>query len=284
MKKFFALSLIALSLTAHAQDRTGWPKEIRFGILPTDQTTMDTRYEPLFAYMEKTLGVKVKPYVGADYAAIIIAMSNDKLELAYYGPESYVQATKQGKVEAILASNHVKTGLGYYSALWVKSSSPIKTLADAKGKTLAFVDPNSTSGYLFPLVYMMRDLKIKPDTYFSQVIFAGNHNASLLSLVNGKVDVAAVHTGAVDDATEKKQINPQEIRQIWKSRLIPPSPIAVNGELPESFKKAVQKAFVDLKDKKILAGFDSKGFVAIEDSLYDPIRELEEAKQTLLKK
>lgn len=284
MKKIATLTLLTLSLTAFAQDRTGWPKEIRVGILPTDQTTMDTRYGPLFDHLGKTLGVKVKPYIGADYAAIIIAMANDRLELAYYGPESYVQATKQGKVEALVASNHVKTGLGYYSALWVKASSPIKTIQDAKGKTLAFVDPNSTSGYLFPMVYLMKDQKIKPETFFSQVIFAGNHNASLLSLVNGKVDVAAVHTGAVDDAIEKKQIASGEVRQIWKSKLIPPSPIAVNGDLPESFKKAVQKAFVDLKDKNVLAGFDSKGFVAIEDSLYDPIRELEEVKQSLLKK
>ena len=283
MKK--VLALIALSCTcALAQTKSGCPAELRFGLLPSDESTVNARYEPLFKYIESKTGSKVNHTIGADYAAVIVAMTAGKLDMALFGPESFVQAAKQTSVTPLVMIDNVNTGTGYYSSLWVRSDSPYKTLADLKGKSLAFVDPNSTSGYLMPMVYLLRDAKIKPDTYFSQVLFAGNHSSSLLSLMNKKVDVAAISGTTVTNAIKAGQLKNGELQAIWTSKKIPNSPIAISGRVPGQCRAALQKAFLSLKDPKILAGFSAKRFVLATNADYAPVREADRVKTQLMNK
>lgn len=279
-----AASGLMLGATSAQTPNSDCPKEIRFGILPTDESTANTRYKPLFEYLEQRIGAKFNYNIGADYAALIIAMVNKRLEVGWLGPESYVQATKQGKMYPLVMPDNKTTGLGYYSSLYVRDDSSYRSVQDLKGKTLAFVDPNSTSGYLFPMVYFLRDLKIKPEDFFGQVIFAGNHNASLLSLLNGKVDVAAIASGTVNNAIINKTIKDGELRTVWQSRLIPNSPITASEALPPGCRALVQKAFLDLRDPKVLDQFTAKRFVTVNDGTYDVVRQADRVKEELKKK
>lgn len=285
---FAALATTAGLLTmASSQAQTpasSCPAQMRFGILPTDESTAKTRYTPLFDYLEKKIGSKLQYTIGADYAAIIIAMASKRLEVAWLGPESYIQATKQAKMYPLVMPENITTGLGYYSSLWVRNDSSYKTIADLKGKTLAFVDPNSTSGYLFPMVHFLKDLKLNPSDYFGQVIFAGNHNASMLSLVTGKVDVAAIASGTVNNAILAKTIKDGELRAVWQSKLIPNSPITATDMISSECRAKIQKAFLDMRDPEILKQLSAKRFVTVNDGTYDVVREADRVKEQLRKK
>lgn len=208
------LALLLTGIPALAQTKSGCRTELRFGLLPSDESTVNARYELLFGYLEAQTGSRIRHTIGADYAAIIVAMANSKLDMALIGPESYVQAAKLTPVIPLVMADNVKTGLGYYASLYVRADSPYKTLADLKGKALAFVDPNSTSRYLMPLVHLLKDARVRPEAHFSQVLFAGNHNASLLSLLNKKVEVAAISSSTVANATEAGTLKAGELRAI----------------------------------------------------------------------
>jgi phosphonate transport system substrate-binding protein len=276
----------ALALQSLAQaDRTGWPTEVVYATVPTEASKDATqRYTPLIAHLEKTLNVKIKFQNGADYTAVIIAQRAKQVDIADYGANSYLDAVEQGaNVEALVIADNVKGGSTYKSIVLVKKDSPIKTMAEAKGKTFSFVDPESTSGYLIPLVYFLKDLKVKPEEYFSKVVFAGTHENSILSVARGTVEVGAANDQGLATAIEKGVLKSDDVRAIWTSKPIPNGPTAIRKDLPESFRKAVKAAFLAFKDPKGLDSFNIKGFLASEDKDFDPIRDAREVKKSLTK-
>ena len=295
MKKFVALgigaaALVALGLgiqnAAVAQDRTGWPDELKYAAVPTEASKDATqRYAPLIAHLEKTLGLKVKFQNGADYTAVILAQKAKQVDLADYGANSYLDAVEQseGNVEALVVANNVKGGTSYKSLIMTKADSAIKTIADIKGKTFSFVDPESTSGYLIPLVYFLKDLKVKPDEYFSKVIFAGSHENSILSIAGGKVDAGASNDQSLQTAIDKGVVKATDVRTLWTSKPIPNGPTAVRKDLPASLRKAIKDAFLSFKDPKGLDAFNIKGYLPVDDKDFDPIREAREIKKQLKK-
>jgi phosphonate transport system substrate-binding protein len=162
-----ALALITATsisiISSAAPDRAGWPKELSFGIIPAENSTeMGQRFKPLIAHLEKRLGIPVKAYFGPDQAAVVVGMQGQKIDLAYLEPLSYVQAARMGGAEAFAKENTIKTGLGFSSLIVSRADSKIKTLSDAKGKSFAFIDPASVSGYLLPMMHFEQVLNIKP--------------------------------------------------------------------------------------------------------------------------
>ncbi len=294
MKKLTALGMGTLAIAAlglglqnvAAQDRTGWPSELRYAAVPTEASKDATqRYAPLIAHLEKSLGLKIKFQNGADYTAVILAQKAKQVELADYGANSYLDAVEQsdGNVEALVIANNIKGGASYKSLIMTKADSAIKTVADIKGKTFSFVDPESTSGYLIPLVYFLKDLKVKPDEYFSKVIFAGSHENSILSIAGGKVDAGASNDQSLQTAIDKGVIKASDVRTIWTSKPIPNGPTAVRKDLPESLRKAIKDAFLNFKDPKGLDAFNIKGYLPVDDKDFDPIRDAREVKKQLKK-
>ncbi len=283
-----ALTVIGLSSiqNAGAQDRTGWPQELRYATVPTEASKDATqRYAPLVAHLEKTLGLKIKFQNGADYSAVILAQKAKQVDLADYGANSYLDAVEQtsNNVEALVIPDNIKGGSSYKSIIMVKGDSPIKDIAGAKGKTFAFVEPESTSGYLIPMVYFLKDLKTKPEAYFSKVIFAGTHENSILAVAKGTVEVGASNDQNYQNALDKGAIKASDVRIIWTSAPIPNGPTAIRKDLPESLRKAVKAAFLAFKDPQALDGFNIKGYLEVSDKDFDPIREAREVKKTLAK-
>ncbi len=279
------VSLAASSFSRAAPDRTGWPAQLSFGLIPLEQSTETaTRFDPFVKYLESKLGLKIRAYYGADYAAIIVGLGARSVDMAYLGPLAYVKAARQSGAQPFARENTLKTGLGYSGVIVSRADGKIKTLADAKGKSFAFVDPNSASGYLLPMVHFYQDLKINPQTYFKNVSFLGSHEASIEAVIEGEVQVAATNNREIEIAIRDGEIKSAgDLNILWKSKPIPTSPLVYRKELPESLKAALREATLSFNNKPALERLGIKGFVPARDAEYDPIRKLEAFKLALRK-
>ncbi len=283
-----AIASLALGASlAQGVDKTGRPREITFATVPTEASKDATaRFKPLVEHLERRLGLKVNFRNGADYAAVIIAMQNKQVDVAYYGPSSYLDAEDQASAEAIVKENSVTGGMGYYSLIISRKGGPIRTLADAKGKNFAFVDPNSTSGFRVPMFSFCTKLNIEPTQYFARITFAGTHENVILGVANGTIDVGATFDLGIIAAADKGQIKglDQEFNVLFKSEMIPSSPIAVRRDLPATLKTELQKALVDFKDKDFLESSGLKGFVAASPRDYTEFRQVNRFRQQVCPK
>ncbi len=262
-----------------------WPKKLVYGVIPTDAAdNVMERNDNLVKYLQKRLGVPVEIKTATDYAGVIAAMQFKHVDFAYFGPKSYVEAAKRANAEAFAVEINRDGSAGYYGYIITKKGSGLKTMADLKGKVFAFTDPHSTSGTLVPSVYFYKDMKIDPEKYFSKVIYSGSHEASILAVKNGKVDAASTNDIDLARGDGKRWNAKEDFDIIWKSKLIPASPIAYRKDLPDSLKKALKDAFLAYKDPAGLEKLKLKGYTEGSDELFDPIRDLIEVKAALEKK
>jgi phosphonate transport system substrate-binding protein len=262
-----------------------WPKKLVFGVIPTDSSdNVMERNENLVKYLQKKLGVPVELKTASDYAGVITAMQFKHVDFAYLGPKSYVEAAKRANAEAFVVELSMDGTAGYYGTIIAKKGSGLKKMEDLRGKIWAFTDPNSTSGTLVPTVYFYKELKIDPEKYFSRVIYSGSHEASMLAVKNGKVDAASTNDIDMARGDGKRWNVKEDFEIIWKSKLIPASPMAYRKDIPASLKRALKEAFVAYNDPVGLDKLKLKGYVAGSDALFDPIRDQMEVKAALEKK
>lgn len=271
----------AQSLSANPSE---WPKEVSFGVVPVaGATSMKDTFGNLAEYLEKTLGVKVNLQTAGDYTGVISAMQHNHVQIAYFGPKSYVEANKRANAEAVAVEIGEETGLpGYYGMIITKKGSGLKTLEDIKNKKWAFTSSQSTSGTLVPTV-MFSKKGINPQEYFSKVVYSGGHEASILSVKAGKVDAASTNNLDFNRGLGRNW-EKDDFNVIWTSELIPGSPMTVRSDLPTSFKMAVKGAFLSYNDQEGLKKLKLKGFGPVEDKTYDSIRDLIELKKSLKNK
>lgn len=256
---------------------SGEIKVLKMGLIPADDAEeMIRNYEPIKKYLSEELGVPVEIQVTSDYSAAIEAMRAKHIDMAWFGPFSYVIAANVANAEAIV--NGVKEDTGsssYKSVIVVSADSGITSLEDLKGKSFAFVDPASTSGNLIPRKMLIEN-GINPDKDFSTSFYAGTHNSVLYAIANGKVDAGATGDNVYDRMVKEGEINPDENMIIYESDPIPGSPIVVRGDLSAEFKKKIQDVLVAM-DKQTIHKVDGWGgiasYQAVSDSDYDVIRE-----------
>lgn len=282
---FKKISLITLGLVLGAQSLCAnpaeWPKEVNFGVIPVaGATSVKDTFGELSSYLEKKLGVKVNLQTAGDYAGVITAMQHNHVQIAYFGPESYVEAQKRANAEILAVEIGEETGLpGYYGMIITKKDSGLNTLEDIKGKKWAFTSSNSTSGTLVPTV-MFYKKNIKPEEYFSKVLYSGGHEASILSVKAGNVDAASTNNLDFNRGLGRNW-SKDDFNIIWQSELIPGSPVTARADLPASFKKAVKDALLSYDDKEGLSKLKLKGFAETKDSDYDSVRDLIKLKKEL---
>ena len=153
--------------------------------------------------LSAALGLPVKLYESSDYNGVIQAISSGQVDLAQIAGGGYanVDAQAGSLVAPILTPRQAEGETGYYSALVVRADSPIRSLADMKGKSLGYVDFNSTSGYLVPRA-KFREQGLDPDTYFGKTSFAGGHTQAVMALANGQFDAAILQASGGDPQHE----------------------------------------------------------------------------------
>jgi phosphonate transport system substrate-binding protein len=203
------------------------------------------------------------------------------IDLAYFGPKSYVEAADRANAEALVMEVAEDGSKGYKGVIITRKGSDIKSMDDAKGKVWAFTDPNSTSGTLVPTVFFVKTLKIDPEQYFSKVIYSGSHEASILAVKSGKVDIASTNDLDLARGDGKSWQTDKDFQVLWTSELIPGSPMACRSDLPDSLKEALKEAFLSYNDQEGLKMLKLQGYAATDDATYNPIREQIEVKKQL---
>ena len=285
LKTVVALALAVCLPTAALSVPAEWPKKLTVGLIPTESSSHVTdRFDNLAKYLEKKLGIPVELKTSTDYAGVIAAMQFKHIDVAYYGPKSYVEAAQRANAECFAMEVLEDGTQGYHGIIITKKGSGINSIKDAKGKVWAFTDPNSTSGTLVPTVYFVKELTLDPEKYFSRVIYSGSHEASILSVKGGKVDIASTNDLDMDRGNGKFWNKDKDFNIIWTSKLIPGSNMAYRKDLSDSLKKALKEAFLAYDDKAGLSKLKLKGYVSVTDDVYDPIREQIEVKKQLGKK
>ncbi|CAM5770521.1 phosphonate ABC transporter substrate-binding protein [Labrys miyagiensis] len=304
-RKLLGLAAAAISFTAtasYAQDWKAQYPELTLAVIPAENasTTAD-RYQPLADYLAKQVGVPVKLNIANDYAAVIEAQRAGFAQIAFYGPASYARAVITGvAAEPVAVSRHNNGLTGYYSVIYVKAESPYKTVADLKGKKLALVDPNSTSGNNAPR-YGLHSEGIDIDSFFGSSFYAGSHDNAVLALAQGTADAAANSWNSEDDSNLTRMLSrgilkkddgtlmtKADFRVIYKTPFLPEGPYAVLSSLPDDLKKKIATALTDYakNDKpnfdKLSDGKDLE-LAPISAKEYEPIVEMVKFNDSLRK-
>lgn len=250
---------------------------LNMGLIPADDAEeMLRNYEPIRVYLSEKLGMPVNIQVTSDYTAAIEAMRARHIDMAWFGPFSYIIAANIANAEAIV--NGISEGADsatYRSVIVVRANSGIKTLADLKGKNFAFVDPASTSGNLIPRKIFIEN-GINPDTDFNNSYFAGTHNAVQYAIANGQVDGGADSDNSYQRMVAAGEIDPAVNTILYTSDPIPASPIAVRKDLPDALKQRIKQALLDM-DKQTIHQVSGWGNITryqeVTDSDYAIIRD-----------
>lgn len=287
IKMFATLLLVAalLSPSLVLARQPGWPDKLVFGAVPTESSSnAQERFTNLVQYLENRLGLPIEFKTSTDYAGVITGMQFKHVDLAYFGPKSYCEASQRADAEAFAIEVAQDGTKGYHGVIITSKSSGLNSLADLKGKTWAFTDPNSTSGTLVPTVFFTKEMKINPEEYFSKVVYSGSHEASMLAVKGNKIDAASTNDLDMARGESKAWNKDKDFNILWTSKLIPGSPMAYRKDLPESLKKALKEAFLAYDDKVGLEQLKLSKYADVADSDYDPIRDLIDIKKRLAKK
>lgn len=250
-RTLIALSLAAASLAVgpgagHAQEAV---TELNFGLVATDGSqNLRTKWVPFLEDMQKAIGIKVTGFYPSDYAGVIEAMRFNKVQVAWYGNASAIQAVDRADGEVFMQKSYANGTLGYYSLLIVPADSPLKSLDDvihAPLGTLNFGngDPNSTSGFLIPSYYAWAKNGVDVRKQFKNIVTA-SHGVNLLAIVNKQVDLATNNTEDLENFTKSHPEQAAKIRVIWKSPIIPSDPIVWRKDLPDAIKQKVKAFFL----------------------------------------
>jgi phosphonate transport system substrate-binding protein len=272
----------------------GWRDQfpqLSFGVVSAEnEADRSVRYQPIVTYFEKRLGVKMRMHHATEYAGTIEALKARKIEFARFGPASYAQAwiVTGGKVEPIAAATDSEGYAAYHSVIVVKSDSAFTSLQDLKGKSLAFADPNSTSGYVAPS-FFLREQGVDLARHFARTGFAGNHENGVIAVVNGSYDAAVTWWTNEQRSNflrmEGKGMIPKgAVRVVWKSPALPESPWAIYSDLPGELKTEVRAALMafpaaDPAGWKVLTDGKSKGLVEMRHPDYEPVVRMIQANQ-----
>ncbi|MDQ4009256.1 MAG: phosphate/phosphite/phosphonate ABC transporter substrate-binding protein [Actinomycetota bacterium] len=264
------------------------PDTFVFAAVPSEESdSLQAGFDPIIAMIEKETGKTIEFQNATDYAAVIEGMRAGKVDIAQFGPFSYVLARNQGaQVTPVGAQvDGPDEEPGYQSYGIVKAGSPITDLAGYRGKKVCFVDPSSTSGYLYPTAGLL-EAGIDP-TKDIEPIFAGGHDASVLAVKSGQCDAGFAYDSMVDSQLiDKGSLQPGEITTLWKSETIPSSPIAIADDLDPELRSTLtrliaEQANVDyLKANGFCSGDcklgdeDSWGYKAVDDALYNGVRKV----------
>jgi len=265
---------------------TAMARDVAFGIISTESAqNLRAAWAPVLEDMQKRTGLKVEAFFAPDYAGIIEAMRFNKVQVAWYGNKSAMEAVDRSNGEVFLSTVGKDGAEGYYSHLVTHKDSPLKSLDDvvrnSKSLTLGNGDPNSTSGFLVPGYYAFAKNKIDPKRDF-KLSRSANHEANLLAAANKQVDVATNNNESMDRLKLTNPAKYDEVKVLWTSPMIPADPLVWRKDLDAETKKKVRDFFLAYgkqgaevaREKDVLKTLGMSGFKPANDSHLVPIRQL----------
>ncbi len=289
-----AAALLAVPLAARAADL---PPSINFGIISTEGSqNLRSRWAPFIEDMSKETGMKINAFYATDYAGVIEAMWFNKVQVAWFGNASAIQAVDRSNGEVFAQKVYADGSPGYNSLLIVNKDGPIKSLDQllhAPSGTYDFGngDPNSTSGFLIPSYYLWAKNGIDVRRFFKNVV-TSNHETNLMAVATRTVDVATNNT---EDLAKFRKAQPERaamIKEVWRSPIIPADPIVWRKDLPEPAKQRIRDFLLTYgrerpdadvaHERAVLAGLGGwGGFIASSNAQLLPIRQVALFKQKI---
>jgi phosphonate transport system substrate-binding protein len=274
-----SLAVVALGVLAGPIGAGAADKPLHLVLTPSQKPTdLLAAGEEFGRVLGGILGTPIRVTVASDYAAVIEALRNRTADLAFVHPAGYVLANREAKA-TIVAKNvwHGKTT--FTARFYVRKESGLTKLEDLRGKSIAFVDPASSSGYIYPMVMLIQRGLVTnrdPKTFFRETVFAGSHDASMRALLNGHVDA----TASFDLAREQYLKDPAErerIISVAETSPIPEAGIAARDGFDPVLFARVRAALLQLRPPAHAALlkrlYDIDGFEPADDREYDPVRQ-----------
>jgi phosphonate transport system substrate-binding protein len=210
------------------------------------------------AHVRAMTGLTLQVSEATDYNGVIQALSSGQIDIGTMGGGAYANVDAQigDRAMPVLAPRQAEGVIGYYSAILVRADSPYRKLADLRGKKIAYIDFNSTSGYIYPR-YAMAKQGLDPDTFFGAAIMAGGAAQAALAMMNGQVDAAIVNvsggtpetgftTGGPYSLARRGMMKLEDTRIIWTAGPIPNTPIVIRTDRPKPFVDAMRGALAIL--------------------------------------
>jgi phosphonate transport system substrate-binding protein len=279
-----ALAVAAGIATAPVHAQT---TEINFGIISTENSqALRQQWAPVLADMQKATGYKINPFFAPDYAGVIEAMRFNKVQLAYFGNKSAMEAVDRSEGEIFAQVVNANGNAGYYSLLITHKDSDIHSLTDVISRPGKYKfgngDPNSTSGFLVPSYYVFAQNKIDAKTHFKNVVNA-SHETNLMAVLNKQVDLATNNNVDLEKVFTRFPDRAGDIRVVWKSPMIPADPMVWRKDLPAAAKTKIRDFMLnygqsgankeqELANLKVLTW---SGWKASSNDQLLPIRQLE---------
>jgi phosphonate transport system substrate-binding protein len=284
---------------AEAQDWKDTIKEFRVGILGGENTQDRLKsYDGFQKLLEARLGVPVRLFPSADYAGVMQGIAAGQLEAAEFGASGFAGTWLDCKcVEPVIVPQEKDGSTFYYSVMVTRKDSGITSIEEMKGHSLAWADPNSTSGYLIPSATLKtQGIDLTDGKYFSRTGFAGGHEQGVVAVLNRQYDACVTWTSGQGEKSEgysrgnlrsmvdRGMLKMSDVNIIWQSGKIPNGPWAMRSALPASLKQDFADFMLDLPKSHrdvynaVEAG-SGVGYVPATMDLYKDIIDLREAER-----
>lgn len=274
-----ATTAASFALAPAAQAQT---KEISFGFIATESSAnLKSTWLPVLEDLQKATGIKATAFFAPDYAGVIEAMRFNKVQAAWMGNKSAMEAVDRASGEVFARQVQVDGGIGYWGLMIVHKDSKLHTLQDVLREraslTLGYGDPNSTSASLVPGYYAFAQNGVDPAKDFKRMVRA-NHETNILAVVSKQVDVAAVASDGLDRMKIKLPEKHADVRIVWRSPQIASDPMVWRTDLDADTKRKLREFFLsygkDAREKEILAKLTIGSFMASDNNQLLPIRQL----------
>ena len=269
-----AVAAMAASSLATFSAHADTPAVLRVSAIPDEAPTeLQRKFKPLGEYLSQATGMKVVFTPVSDYAAVVESLATKKLDLAWLGGFTYVQAKIRTNGTAIPIVQRAEDAV--FTSKFITADPAIKTLADLKGKTFAFGAPSSTSGSLMPRFFLQQD-GLNPEKDFKTVAYSGAHDATVAFVAAGKADAGVLNTSVWDKLVESKKVDTSKVRVFATTPTYFDYNWTVRGNLDPAIVKKLKDAFLALdpskpEHKAIMDLQRASKFVATESKNYDGI-------------
>lgn len=274
-KKLYAVvaaSLLAALAAGCGGGASSESDTLRVGLIPNQNPEeVEAQYEPLEEYLAKELGGKVELSVPTTYNAVVESMVSGKLDLAYFGGLTYVQARQRADVHPLVTEINPATGTTKYRSLIIApANGDVREVEDIKGKTFAFGSVSSTSGSLYPSI-MLKEAGVDYRTDLEQKIYTGGHDTTAQAVVNGRVDAGGLEDRILADLEKEGIVDGDKIRVVQESEPIEGYPWVVRDALSDEREEEITSAFLNIEDPKLLDLLRADGYEKVGASDYDDI-------------
>ena len=287
------VALVLCSCSSGSRPAGGAPEKLVLGLVPAlEADKLIDNLRPLDEYLTSELGIPVESFVPQDYTGLIEALGSGQADIAMLPPFAGMLAQERYGVETILISE--RDGEARYRAQWMTADASLceeppapgpngllgclASIQNVRGKVVGFTDPTSTSGYLFPALQLL-DAGINPEEDI-QSVFVGSHDAAVIAVLNGDVEIAAAYDDARTYILDEYPDIDQTVLPFNYSDWIPNDGVQVRGDLPQDLKDAIKEAFLKLtrveagleqEDRMLYKLYEIDGFVEFEAGTYDSV-------------